>query len=441
MDVNKSNEPVDPSVTPIQNSTTKHPVKNQIRSFILIIGVVTLILVGILASKYYFLNTKKSPYTNQQAINQITSITSPNISNLSSFENNVLVTNKGKLQLINLLTGKRRDFVEGKLISSGYLYHYNGIFSPDKKWILFYKDHNIWRTSADGTDIKQLSTQGTPRTNVYWNIEIGNVKWSPDGQKIFYVVKVDNTGSGATNPHQVPPGTQEGLWVIDSEGSNQKYIPQVKSPIEWMPDSKRIVFVDNNTYKYTSPTKSYNILTREIKTLLPNTAIKNLYWSKKGDKGLYTDSRYEDSYLIDNNFQQIDVLSRQTNIQYQDKDAIQFKEAHTISPDGKHAIITELIRPNGGLTGELDANLNVYLWNTNSKEKVKLPIKVSLHTKPFWSRDSQKIVYVKQYPETLYGNENGYLSLTGDLYYYDLATKKQTQVTTSKDIEPFNIEF
>jgi len=424
----------------VSDQSFRKNILNQKGNFLIIIGVVVLMLV--IGAGVYYLGTKNKP-TTSQGINpaqQVAPSTTTNTSTQSSFDNNVLIATKAKLQLINLITGDRKDFVDGEFISPGYLYHYNGIFSPDKKWILFKKDHNLWRASADGTDSKQLTTQGRPRTDAYWNIKIGNIKWSPDGQKIFYVVIVDNTGSGATKPHQTPPGTQEGLWVMDSNGSNQKYITQVKTPIEWMPDNKRVVFVEGN--EYTSPTKTYDILTGEIKTLLPNTAIKNLFWSKKGDKGLYTDSHYEDSYLVDGNMQQIDVLTRQANTQYQGKSAFRLKKAYTISPDGKYALITERIRPPSEvLTGELDANLDVYLWYTNTKEKIKLPIKVSLHTKPFWSRDSQKIVYLKQYPETFYGNENGYLSHTGDLYYYDLATKKQTQVTTSKDIAPFGIEF
>lgn len=440
--MDNTNQPVNPSEILSQSQPEQNPIKNQKSSFILIIGIAVLILVGVIVGGAYYLGIPNKE-TKSQGVNPTQQVppstTATTISNQSPFENNVLIGSKGKLQLINLLTADRKDLVDGEFISSGYLYHYNGVFSPDKKWILFIKDHNLWKISADGKDTKQLTTQGKPRTEVYWNIEIGNIKWSPDGQKIFYVAIVDNTGSGATKPHQVPPGTQDGLWVMDSDGSNQKYIPQVKTPIEWMPDNKRIVFVDGD--EYTSPTKTYDISTGEIKIILPNTAIKNLFWSKKGDKGLYTDKHYEDSYLVDSSMQQIDVLTRQANMQYQGKSAFQFKEAHTISPDGKYAIITELIRPSEGFTGELDANLNVYLWDTNSKEKIKLPIKVSLHTKPFWSRDSQRIVYLKQYPETLYGNVNGYLSLTGDLYKYDLASKKETQVTNSKDIEPFSVEF
>lgn len=428
------------SPNPEEDQPFHKNILNQKGNFLIIMGIILIILV--MGVGVYYLGTKNRTNSSQR-INpeqQVTPSTAANtISNQSPYENNALVANKGKLQLINLLTKERKDLVVGDFINSGYLYHYNGIFSPDKKWVLFSRKNDLWKIGIDGTGEKQLTNQAKERTEQYWGVDVGQPKWSPDGKYILFTVSINKIGSGATKPHQDPPGVQEGLWTMDSNGDNQKYIPQVKTPIEWMPDNKRIVFVDGS--EYTSPTKTYDITTGEIKTILPNTAIKNLFWSKKGDKGLYTDSHYGDSYLVDVNMQQLDVLTRQGNVQYQGKSAFQFKEAHTISPDGKYAIITELIRPTDGLTGELDANLDVYLWDTNSKEKIKLPIKVSLHTKPFWSNDSQKIVYLKQYPETLYGNENGYLSLTGDLYYYDLTTKKETKVTNSRDIEPFNIEF
>ncbi len=401
---------------------------NKYTSLFVFIGISLLITTGV--GIYYFNLQSRKPINLGSGVLREPSPTS----SAALPENNILISYKGKMQFIELDTGKRKDFVDGEFISAGYLYHYNGIFSPDKKTILFKKDTNLWSASYDGTDLKQLTTQGRPRTDRYWNIEIGNIKWSPDGSKIFYSVYVDNTGNGATSPHDTPSGTKEGLWVMNADGTNQKYISRVKAGLEWMPDSHRIVFIDGEDY--VSPTKTYDLDTNKIDVLLPNMSINKMMWSTSGDYGFYSDKQYGNTYLVDNKMKILDILTRQSETETKDGSAYVFREASSISPDGKNILFTEMVRPKQGVTGEYDANVGVYLWNTMTTQETKLPVQVSIHTKPFWSRDSKKIVYVKQGVSDL-----GYISLVGDLFYYNIETGQKTQLTRSNDIEPLSVEY
>lgn len=133
--------------------------------------------------------------------------------------------------------------------------------------------------------------------------------------------------------------------------------------------------------------------------------------------------------IIDQNFNILSSIPRQPN-------DTEFWEIQAISPDGTYITLTKLFRPAEGTTGSYDANLEVYLWDTVTKQKVKLPITFSLHTKPFWTADSKKIIYIRQHVI-----ERDYLSDSGDLYLYDIESKKEIRLTNSGDFEPFYTSF
>jgi Tol biopolymer transport system component/DNA-binding winged helix-turn-helix (wHTH) protein len=82
-------------------------------------------------------------------------------------------------------------------------------WSPDGKQIAFYSDRSgsteIWRSDADGTSLKQLTSFGGPLTR--------NPRWSPDGQKIAF----DSVSGGHGHLHVVSSqgGPDRGLTSGD----------------------------------------------------------------------------------------------------------------------------------------------------------------------------------------------------------------------------------
>lgn len=148
-------------------------------------------------------------------------------------------------------------------------------WSPDGKKIVY--DSNsldprgsnvIWIMNADGSEQKDISVHGTGE----WR----NPSWSPDGSKILYsryidlpapeLFTMDTSGQNQTritnNSYEdLYPvwsrdgkkiawnsGYQEnyGIWIMDSDGSNKKFIDQNGKYPSWSPDGNEIVYHNSN---------------------------------------------------------------------------------------------------------------------------------------------------------------------------------------------------
>ena len=128
-------------------------------------------------------------------------------------------------------------------------------WSPDSTRIA-YTSNGIWVANTDGTNQQQLTTSG-----------FGPL-WSPDGTRIAYLVTA-GTGwfatsriwvmdADGTDPQQLttdpgsspawsPDGTRiayrsRGIWVINSDGTDQKRIVDNARSYAWSPDGTRIAY-------------------------------------------------------------------------------------------------------------------------------------------------------------------------------------------------------
>ncbi|HSW88311.1 MAG TPA: hypothetical protein VLG12_04060 [Candidatus Saccharimonadales bacterium] len=298
-------------------------------------------------------------------------------------------------------------------IPYGQLTQYNNILSPNRKSALFLKDHNIWKIDFPTKKLTQLTTIGRAGEGTLWSIDAEFPTWSPNGKLIYYSVNADPPDNVDTYPGmQTPPDIQEGTWVMNADGKQQKYLPLVINPRGWMPDNKTIIFADQ-PYE-TSDTKSYNIATGKVNTFVKGLRIANIMWDKHGEKGLYTASNLSASFLIDKNGNILATLPH-------DETSSQ-KTLHTflLSPDGKYILITK---------DAANDTLDVFLWNTQTKEKMQLPITFSSNTKPFWDQDSSKLIYAK-----LIENESR-------LFVYDLFSQQETQIITFSNNNPSYIDY
>lgn len=93
-------------------------------------------------------------------------------------------------------------------------------WSPDGKKIVFVRDGNIFTINRDGSNRKQLTSDGL----CSWP------KWSPDGKKISFT---------RSNALVQPPG----LFVINADGGGEVKLAQEVVRTEWSPDGSKIAFV------------------------------------------------------------------------------------------------------------------------------------------------------------------------------------------------------
>lgn len=77
-------------------------------------------------------------------------------------------------------------------------------YSPDGMKIVFESNTNIWVMNADGTNLKQFTTNGGLQPS-----------WSPDGKKIVYI--------GFTN-QKYDPQNNGTVWIMNIDGSNKQQL-------------------------------------------------------------------------------------------------------------------------------------------------------------------------------------------------------------------------
>ncbi|MHB9029880.1 MAG: hypothetical protein ACYC9O_14020 [Candidatus Latescibacterota bacterium] len=107
----------------------------------------------------------------------------------------------------------------------------NAGWSPDGKQLVCQSSrdghYEIWKMNADGSNAVNLTKSED------WEDE---PSWSPDGQKIVYVILTREDISD--------------IWVMDADGSNRKQLTHGESQgnysPSWSPDSSKIVFISGN---------------------------------------------------------------------------------------------------------------------------------------------------------------------------------------------------
>lgn len=321
--------------------------------------------------------------------------------------------------------------------STNYVHNYDFSFSPDKKSFLVIKNNNIFKIDTETLAEKQLTFQGANETKDFLGIQVSRPKWAPNGQHIYFSVEaIDNF----SDVQKKLPKTQLGTWVMDDNGDQQKYLSKISfplgNPVGWMINNTEIAFNDNFSAKI------YDIGTEKIRDF-SSKKIKDMSFSQSGKFGVYLAEDSMDSYLVDSNFNVIDSITRQNgqiplNILTTDF-VLEFWEARLISPNGKYVIVTKMTLPyeKGQQADTYVDNVELYLWEVETKEKIKLPIFVSQFTKVFWTSDSSKIIFTR--PEKLKPGNS--LVRPMDIYTYDIQSQKEERITNINNIDHTFIDY
>lgn len=410
----------------LENESIHKSLLNQKGSFLLILAVVVIILVVLGAGAYYLLGTKGKQSSNV-----------------------LLAWKKGTPFLINIQAGAIQELnLTNHSIENLHMYandiqkYYNPSFSPDKKWIIFESKGDIWKIGTDGKDLKQLTFQSIDTTSEKLGTRTSNPRVSPNGRYIYYQISYYSGEEGEGPPTQKQknkPNIESGYWMIDFGGNTPKFLLDLEYPVDWMPDNKRIIFISKG--------KTYTYNTEDNKrSPLFDYGIDSLSWSQDGSKAVYFAN--DELYLADSNFNIVATLPRRKEVTALSTSSKteEFLQLATISPDGKYVLVTKpfiLYAKSGSQMFGDEVNdykfkVPVFLWDTATKQEIMLPIFFSSHTVPFWSKDSKKIIYVR---ERLVPDQPSHYSEFGDIFVYNLDSKKEMQLTTSQDFHPYDIVF
>lgn len=94
-------------------------------------------------------------------------------------------------------------------------------------------------------DAATLSTKQLTKHTADDGIEISDIAFTPDGNKILFVEGNPNNGGGeAANPALLQVKTNRAIWVIDADGKNLKKIGDGTDPVV-SPDNKTVLFVQS----------------------------------------------------------------------------------------------------------------------------------------------------------------------------------------------------
>ena len=88
-------------------------------------------------------------------------------------------------------------------------------WSPDSRSILFHRLSDVYSIDADGTDLRQLTSDGASQA----------MDWSPDGELVLFLRSV---ASGEKPPHE----RVWELWVMDADGGRQTRLPFNRPKLE-----------------------------------------------------------------------------------------------------------------------------------------------------------------------------------------------------------------
>jgi Tol biopolymer transport system component len=124
-----------------------------------------------------------------------------------------------KLYVINA------DGSDLRQVTSGDTNDIHPVWSPDRQWIAFHRNCDLWLIRSDGSDAQRLLEGSSEFCAVA-------MVWSPDNQQVAFL----NT-PGETAPREI--------WVINRDGTDPRVVYSFEQPLEpwevaWSPGGRQI---------------------------------------------------------------------------------------------------------------------------------------------------------------------------------------------------------
>jgi Tol biopolymer transport system component len=342
-------------------------------------------------------------------------------------------SDKNNCGLLLISTGYQRqkyqlyDVVTDKKVERGFLSIFRNdtiepiSFSPDKKWLLYMKDQNLWKIDIDGKQNIQLTFEGKQSTSTEWGVVINSAAWSFDGRYISYGVLNSESARGTDEPltsQQLAmklPNIQEGTWIMKSDGSQKHLLFPYSDGTDsipiftgWLPKDKVVASktVVKNSYLQSEKNYLFDLNGNQIGLMSYDGALGEISWNESGTIGLgrLNTDQYGTLWkyaIVNSVYRALYTVNQQYDIPpIGDSDSTTaFLDSAQVSPDGGDILFSKLIRPYGNepdiqaLEDQYDNNSQVYIWNTKTNEITKVPLVFQIFTDYYWTKDSTKIIY------------------------------------------------
>jgi Tol biopolymer transport system component len=223
-----------------------------------------------------------------------------------------------------------------------------------------------------------------PFKGMFRDFGCGNVpSWSPDDQRIAYMVNAGN-----------PSGVEDGIWIMDADGSNRKRICRGWYP-RWSPDGKRL-----HVYAYFDQPASIHIIDLETRKnrKLPGESMDVAFgggtWSPDSNRLVFIGRRDREQHLAVVN---ADGDPESIRILYTEKsEGRELIGPPAWSPDGEQIVFA--VQENDAEGSGNRRWAHSYLYSISAKVP-SAPVllepgkKGLVNRSPMWSPDSSTIVF------------------------------------------------
>jgi len=286
-------------------------------------------------------------------------------------------------------------------------------WSPDGKTIAFVSNmsgrNNIWLVSADGGFPTQLTVSDQRQSGI---------TWSPDGKWIAYQSDYDGD-------------EQWDIFLVSPQTGKVVNLTQTREIAEtnptWSPDGRYLAYEVKPKTSGAVEIDIYDMIMREVKHLTTNTPQDKLnvtpIWTQDGASIVYTQ---EQAKGTDSNIFAADIATGKSTL-LTPHDGEQLYFANDVSPkptpDGREILITSNAENGYDNIGLLDVGTKGELNGVFKPGTVKWLTKDNSEIRGHkFSPDGKHVVI----SANVDGNE--------DIYLYDLATGKSTQLPIAKGL-------
>jgi dipeptidyl aminopeptidase/acylaminoacyl peptidase len=274
-------------------------------------------------------------------------------------------------------------------------------WSPDGKWIAYQSDYD----GDEQWDIFLVSPKTGKVVNLTQTREIAEINptWSPDGRYLAYEVKPKTSAAYEIDMYDMV------MREVKHVTANTPQDKRNSNPI-WSKDGKYIVYTQEQAKGTDSNIFIADVATRKSTLLTPHEGEQRFSAndiSSDGKSVLLTSN-------ASNGYENVGLLEIATKkIYWLTNDKWEIRAAE-FSPDGKHITFT----------ANIDGNEDIYLHDLATGKSSALPIPKGLNEPAgghyAFAKDGERLLYYHNGPTE-----------PGDLWVYNVATRKSLQVTHS----------